>query len=236
MPSALPLGFDARMASMTISLNGATLEARASGSLFWPSESLLVVSDMHLGKSDRLARQGRTLLPPYESIETLSRLADDLDATEARNVVCLGDSFDDLPAQTSLPAAARDTLDRLMAGRRWIWIEGNHDPGPLDLGGTHLGQLRLGPLVFRHIAQQGARPGEVSGHYHPKASLRTRVGQVARPAFLLDATRLIMPAYGRYTGGLRHIDPALRGLMADDATAILTGLRPIAAPAFAGAA
>lgn len=223
------------MTQLSIQLNGARLEALASGALFWPEESLLVVSDLHLGKSDRIARLGGALLPPYESIETLSRLADDLDETRAQNVLCLGDSFDDLAASRGLPAAARDTLDRLMAGRRWIWIEGNHDPGPIELGGSHLGQLRLGQLVFRHIAKPDARPGEVSGHYHPKASLRTRVGHVSRPAFLIDQTRLILPAYGRYTGGLRHLDPALRGLLAPDATAILTGLRPIAAPAFAPA-
>ena len=80
------------------------------------------------------------------------------------------------------------------------------------------GRGRLGPLSFRHIALAGA-DGEVSGHYHPKA----RVAGQARRCFLLDATRLILPAYGAYAGGLRSDDAALAALMGADALAILTG-------------
>ena len=103
----------------------------------------------------------------------------------------------------------------LQAGRDWIWIEGNHDPGPVELGGTHLSECSFGPLVFRHIAEPSGR-AEVSGHYHPKASLRVRGRSITRPAFLLDQARLIMPAYGTFTGGLRSTDAALAGLMARD--------------------
>jgi metallophosphoesterase superfamily enzyme len=89
--------------------------------------------------------------------------------------------------------------------------------------------LRVGPLTFRHIAQADAR-GEVSGHYHPKAHLSLRGRQVSRPAFLRDARRLILPAYGTYTGGLRSTDKALTDLMATDAQAILTGPVPTCIP------
>ncbi|MEL6588011.1 MAG: hypothetical protein AAFQ50_15385, partial [Pseudomonadota bacterium] len=46
---------------------------------------------------------------------------------------------------------------------------------------------------------------------------------VSRPCFLRDASRLILPAYGTYTGGLRSTDPALANLMGADARAILAG-------------
>ncbi|MEO1703838.1 MAG: metallophosphoesterase, partial [Pseudomonadota bacterium] len=49
------------------SLAGATLTARASGALFWAASSMLVVSDLHLGKSDRIARRSGAMLPPYET-------------------------------------------------------------------------------------------------------------------------------------------------------------------------
>ena len=105
------------------------------------------------------------------------------------------------PRRRRGPARAeRLWITRLQAGRRWVWIEGNHDPGPVDLGGSHLAELPLPPLTFRHIAQGGAR-GEVSGHYHPKASVPARGRSISRPAFLYDSDRLILPAYGTYTGG-----------------------------------
>ena len=78
--------------------------------------------------------------------------------------------------------------------------------------------MAAGGLVFRHIATPGG-VGEVSGHYHPK----TRVAGVSRRCFLLDRARLILPAYGTYTGGLWSHDPALSGLMEDGALAIVTG-------------
>jgi DNA ligase-associated metallophosphoesterase len=202
-----------------------TLHALPSGALYWPAQSLLCVSDLHFGKSERLARRGGALLPPYETRATLEKLEADIDRTTPAQVVCLGDSFDDLAAADGLEEAARLRLTRLMAGREWTWIEGNHDAGPVDIGGAHRATLQLGPLTFRHIANP-SESGEISGHYHPKA----RIKGTSRPCFLLDAARLILPAYGTYTGGLRSEDAALRSLMQKGALAILTGHRALPVP------
>ena len=205
--------------------HGETLHLRASGALFWPARQVLVVSDLHLGKSERLARRGGSLLPPYETLATLEKLDRDLGATGAAAVICLGDSFDDLAAADSIDDGARLWLTRLMAGRDWTWITGNHDPGPIDISGSHRAELTLRPFTFRHVAEP-EQSAEISGHYHPKARL---AGQ-SKPCFLADAARMIMPAYGTYTGGLRSDDPALTTLMAKDALAILTGTRALAIP------
>lgn len=217
------------MTHHAFTLAGETLHALPSGALYWPAQALLAVSDLHFGKSERRVRRGGMALPPYEVQETLTRLQSDLDATRASTVICLGDSFDDLAASDGLPDDARLWIARLQAGRRWIWAEGNHDPGPVDLGGTHLAELRLPPLTFRHIADPAAT-AEVSGHYHPKAQIRTRAGSISRPAFLIDAARVILPAYGTYTGGLRSTDAALDRLMGPDAIAVLTGTRALPVP------
>lgn len=207
-------------------LAGATLHARADGALWWPDERLLCVSDLHLGKSERMARGGGALLPPYESRETLWRLAEAIAATDPVCVICLGDSFDDLAAAQALKDDTRQHLAKLQAGRDWVWIEGNHDAGPVDLAGSHRKQVRLGALTFRHVAQQEAE-GEVSGHFHPKAGV---AGIAQRPCFLLDERRLILPAFGAYTGGLSARATPLAGLMGDRALAILTGKRAIPVP------
>ena len=214
------------MNSLDFPFLGETLTALPSGALHWAAERVLVVSDLHLGKSERIARKGGALLPPYDTVETLSRLATDIAATRPATVICLGDSFDDLAASEALDDGARATIARLQAGRRWLWIEGNHDPGPVDLAGEHLAALCLGPLTFRHIAEGSADPGEVSGHYHPKAKL----SRTSRPCFMADAGRLILPAYGCYTGGLAWTTPALRRLFAQRAMAYLTGARVLAVP------
>ena len=213
------------MTAHAFTLCDTPLRALPSGALHIPGEAALCVSDMHLGKSDRIARRGGGLLPPYEARETLARLEADILATGARQVICLGDSFDDLAAQDSLGEAERLWLVRLQAGRRWVWIEGNHDPGPVELGGSHLAELHLVGLTFRHIAVAG-EIGEVSGHFHPKH----RLGGTARAAFLYDRSRLILPAYGTYTGGLSSTDPIFAELLKRPAIAVLTGTRAIPTP------
>jgi uncharacterized protein len=210
-------------------LAGTSLVALGSGALWWPDKRLLCVSDLHLGKSERIARHGGAVLPPYETRDTLNRLAADLALSDAAIVVCLGDSFDDLGAARALPESERLWIARLQAGRRWVWIEGNHDPGPADISGTHLAELPLAPLSFRHIARAGAS-GEVSGHYHPKAQVKTPTRTISRPAFLVDSNRVILPSYGTYTGGLRSHDEILTRLMRTEAVAILTGQKPLAVP------
>jgi uncharacterized protein len=210
-------------------LAGTSLVALGSGALWWPDKRLLCVSDLHLGKSERIARHGGAVLPPYETRDTLNRLAADLALSDAAIVVCLGDSFDDLGAARALPESERLWIARLQAGRRWVWIEGNHDPGPADISGTHLAELPLAPLSFRHIARAGAS-GEVSGHFHPKAQVKTPARTISRPAFLVDRDRVILPSYGTYTGGLRSHDDVLTQLMRPEAVAVLTGQKPHAVP------
>ncbi|MDA8586955.1 ligase-associated DNA damage response endonuclease PdeM [Rhodobacteraceae bacterium] len=205
---------------------GETLTALPSGALHWAARGMLVVSDLHLGKSERIARRGGTLLPPYDSEETLTRLTEDIRSLSPGTVLCLGDSFDDLLAADALTEGHRSLIASLQAGRRWLWLEGNHDPGPVDLGGTHLAELVDGTLTFRHIAEASTQPGEVSGHYHPKARMR----RASLPCFLTDGKRLILPAYGAYTGGLDWTTPVLRGLFADKAIAYLTGRQVLAVP------
>ncbi len=218
------------MTGQPLALAGASLLARPTGALFWPAEGLLCVADLHLCKSERLARRGGPLLPPYETAATLDRLAAEIAALAPARVVCLGDSFDDCAAGETLAPTETARLTALMAGRDWIWIAGNHDPAPLPLGGRHLAALALGPLTFRHEARADATPGEVSGHYHPKHRLPVRGRAVTRPCFLTDTTRLILPAFGAYTGGLRTDHPSLAALLGPGARAVLTGDPCLAVP------
>ena len=220
------------MNSPRVILSGTGLTPLPSGGLWWEAARLLCVSDLHLGKCLRPARGGGPVLPPYETMDTLTRLDADLAATGAATVVCLGDSFDDDLAAGEIAEETALWLARMQAGRRWIWIAGNHDAGRGAPGGTHRAEHREGPLVFRHVAAPGAgrAEGELSGHYHPKASVSGRAGRVTRPCFLHDGHRLILPAYGTYTGGLRWTDPVFARLLGPGARAILTGRVPLELP------
>lgn len=220
-----PASASAPATDAIVEVAGSRVVLRPSGAFFWPERALLAVADLHLGRAERAAREGGDLLPPYESIDTLDRLEAEIVTLAPRMVVCLGDSFDDLAAAQNLSEDVSLRIGRLAAGRKWCWIAGNHDPGPVELPGTHLGELRLGLLNFRHIAlpRLGASGGEVSGHYHPKAKLIRRGTSVTRRCFLGDGRRIVLPAFGTFTGGLDVLDRAFDDLVGADATAWLLG-------------
>ena len=216
-------------------LAGAPALARPAGALWFPEVGALAVADLHLGKAERMARRAGALLPPYDTAETLDRLAAEIAALDPATVICLGDSFDDAAAADALDAEARERLAALAAGRRWVWVAGNHDPGPVGLAGAHVAVHREGALTFRHIAAEGAA-AEISGHYHPKATLVLRGRRLRRRCFLVDGARAILPAFGAYTGGLDATDPVFDPLLRRDARALLLGARVTAAPRAALAA
>jgi uncharacterized protein len=189
-----------------LEIAGVSILADLSGALFWQEQRLLVVSDLHLEKGSSFAKRG-VLLPPYDTVATLGRLAAVIALHDPRMVIALGDSFHDRDAHERLSASDRDALTAMQARRDWIWISGNHDPAlPSDLGGVVASDVAIGPIAFRHEPTGAA--GEIAGHLHPKARVTTRGRSMERRCFASDGERAVMPAFGAYTGGLSIRDPA----------------------------
>ena len=178
--------------------------ADPEGALYWPDQGLLAVADLHLEKGSSFAARGQ-LLPPYDTAATLARLARLIAHYAPRCVVALGDSFHDGGGPARLSGDDRDNLRALQRGRDWIWITGNHDPEPTaNIGGTFHETLRVGVLTFRHLPTGAA--GEIAGHLHPMARIAHRGRAVSRRCFAADSTRMVMPAFGAFTGGLNVRD------------------------------
>ncbi|MGE4218751.1 MAG: ligase-associated DNA damage response endonuclease PdeM [Alphaproteobacteria bacterium] len=193
----------------TLTLAGATLLTDPTGALVWPDAGTLIVADLHLEKGSAYARHG-TLLPPYDTRQTLGRLAEALERHRPRRVIALGDSFHDDRAAARLDATDQAGLTAMVAAHDWFWVAGNHDPAPPEgVGGTCVERLAIGALSFVHQAAEGGASGEISGHFHPKAMVSQRGRRVGGRCFVGDATRLILPAFGAYTGGLDVLDPAI---------------------------
>jgi len=184
------------------------LAADCAGALYWPDESLLVVADLHLEKGSSFAARGM-LLPPYDTAATLAALGRAVARYRPQLVIALGDSFHDTEGPARLAADDRAALLDLQRGRDWIWVAGNHDPDPAkDIGGVFARSVALGPLTFRHEPTCGAADGEIAGHLHPSACVSQRGRAVTRKCFAADDRRMIMPAFGAYTGGLNIRDRA----------------------------
>lgn len=190
---------------------------RGGNALFWPRENALLVADLHLEKASFFARHGQ-FLPPYDSRETLERLAAAVKATGARRVYTLGDNFHDAGGAGRLESHAAGMLDALTRTLDFVWVTGNHDegapPGHGSPGGTFVEELELAGMVLRHEARKGETRPELSGHFHPRLQLRVAGKSIRRPCAVVSedaggAGRMVLPAFGSLTGGMDAADPAI---------------------------
>ena len=153
-------------------------------------------------KSERLARRGGALLPPYETAR---------DPRPARRR--------DRARSRPRPSSASATASTTCAGRPRSPRRTRRAPGA-D-GGARLDLARRQPRP-RPRGVGRAPPGESSRSARspsataptrrgagrdirtlsPKAALPLGAGALSRPCFLCDGARLILPAFGAYTGGL----------------------------------
>jgi DNA ligase-associated metallophosphoesterase len=181
--------------------------------LYWPGEQALLVADLHLEKASFYEKHGQ-LLPPYDSRETLERLALAVRETGAKRVFALGDNFHDAKGVARLDPHAAGMLAALTRALDWVWIIGNHDGGNNEIaGGTLADEVATGGLVLRHKAQAGEERPELSGHFHPRLALSARGRRIARPCAVMSEHRLILPAFGALTGSMDAADPAILSAM-----------------------
>ncbi|MBW8785104.1 MAG: ligase-associated DNA damage response endonuclease PdeM [Novosphingobium sp.] len=181
--------------------------------VFWPREQALVVADLHLEKASFFATHGQ-MLPPYDSRETLERLALAIRETGARRVYTLGDNFHDSAGSERLEPHAAGMLAALTRATEWVWITGNHDPAMTAReGGTVVEELAVGGVRLRHRAQSGETGPELSGHFHPRLQVSIRGRRIVRPCAVASERRMILPAFGSLTAGMDAADPAILAAM-----------------------
>lgn len=206
-----------------ILVNGERVTLLTAGALWLDAAETLVFSDLHFEKGSHFAQRG-VLLPPYDTRTTLRRVATLMKTLKPRRVVSLGDAFHDGAAEARMDAEDKALLASLTVGSDWLWILGNHDPEPpARFAGAVETAARIGGLLFRHEPALSAEAGEIAGHLHPVARVRTERGAIRRRCFVTDGARLVMPAFGAYAGGLNVLDGAFAPLFAEPVAHVLGG-------------
>ncbi len=177
--------------------------------LYWPDQSALIIADMHLEKGSAFAMRGQ-MLPPHDSLATLERAAQLIAKTGAKTVWCLGDNFHDDDGANRLMGEARTLLSQLTQALDWHWITGNHDEHlPESVGGTIVNEAEVSGIILRHRADPAETRPEMSGHFHPKYRAKSARGNVTRPCFVRNGSKMIFPAFGALTGGLYADHPEI---------------------------
>lgn len=205
--------------SFAMGFGGEEFVLTTGRALYWPRERALLVADLHLEKASFFARHGQ-LLPPYDSRETLERVALAIRETGARRVYTLGDNFHDSAGPERLEPHAAGMLAALTRAVEWVWITGNHDAAmEAKAGGTLAEELEIAGVVLRHRALAGETRPELSGHFHPRLHLTVHHKRIRRPCAVVSKGvgnhrgRMILPAFGALTGGMDAADPAILSAM-----------------------
>ncbi len=195
-----------------IKLAGIDFVPEPSGALFAPDLKTLLVADLHLEQGTSLARRGMHV-PPFDTAATLDLLQKVIAATKPWRLVLLGDSFHDRFAHAMMPNEHRTRLLDITSAIETIWISGNHDPDPPSVGGFAVAACQLGPITLRHEpALKVDDEFEIAGHLHPGAVVVQRGIATRTKCFVADNRRLIMPAFGAYTGALNVRSKAFAGV------------------------
>jgi DNA ligase-associated metallophosphoesterase len=230
--STPPAPVAATFASRAFEVAGRTLVADRSGALYIPTGRTLVVADLHFEKGSAFASRG-LMLPPYDTRETMARLAEVLPRYTPRRVVALGDSLHDRSAGDRLGSRELECLRALQSGLEWIWVTGNHDPEiGAGLGGHVVSEIAIDGFVLRHAPVVNAPPGEISGHLHPAARVALNGLSLRSRCFAASDSRLVLPAFGAFTGGLNVLDTAFAPFFGGTPPAVLLlgrdGVYPVA--------
>lgn len=207
--------YDAPMSAMTINLNGEELVPLPAGALYWPERQALIVADLHFEKGSSFGARG-VMLPPYDTRTTLRRLAAIAREMKPALIISLGDAFHDRGSEVRMDVDDAALLDDLISVHDWLWILGNHDPDPPKrFGGVVEKQTLVGGLFLTHEPEVAPEAGELAGHLHPCARVQTGNKTLRRRCFVTDGARMVLPAFGAYTGGLNILDEAFAPLFTD---------------------
>ena len=159
-----------------VTVNGIALAADCLGALYWREEGLLVVADLHLEKGSSFARRGQ-LLPPYDTTETLARLARLIAHYAPRTVIALGDNFHDGGGPARLSAAGSRLARRAPARAR---LDLDRRQPRSRSGGRHRRHVRRDALDRRaHLPPHAF--ARCAGGRDRRPSPPGRAGRAARP-------------------------------------------------------
>jgi DNA ligase-associated metallophosphoesterase len=193
-----------------------------SGAVMVPDSKTLLIADLHLEQGTSLARRGAHV-PPFDTATSLALLASIVELNQPQRLIFLGDSFHDGEGSARLDEAHRKKLRSITEKVETFWISGNHDPAPPeDVGGLHAEQIMLGSIILRHepgLLHEGQH--EISGHLHPGCVLVQRGRPLRGKCFAYDGRRLIMPAFGAYTGALSVTSRAYQALFNEEVAEVL---------------
>jgi DNA ligase-associated metallophosphoesterase len=175
--------------------------------LFWEEERILILSDLHLGKTGHFRKHG-IAVPQQVFIEDLQRLVEQIIYYKPRKIIAVGDLFH---------SEANKELDLFVKWRNdfpeleFILVKGNHDILQDDWYSKAHIQVKEGIYTinnFSFVHDPVEAPEETlesdfifSGHLHPGVNIQGLAKQsLTFPCYYFSGKQAILPAFSKFSG------------------------------------
>ncbi len=188
------------MADYKLEIQGEQLLLLPEKAIYWSRESVLVVSDVHLGKAGHFRKSG-VAVPAHIHFGDLTKLSGLINRLAPQKVAFLGDLFhSDYNIDWDYFC---DWIEEF-PDVEFILVQGNHDIlyklDYLNAGLKLVDELVLAPFSFSH-EKINSELYNISGHVHPSVRLKGRARQgLNLPCFYFSEKHALMPAFGTFTG------------------------------------
>ena len=190
---------------VTIVAAGEALQLWPERAVFWPRRGTLFVADVHFGKAAAFRSAG-VPVPEGGLADDLRRLSRLIAATDAARVVFLGDVLHARQGRVASVVADVAAWRAQYSHRHFVLVRGNHDARagdpPTEWQMTCVDEPFIEPpLALRHTPAASSAYYALAGHVHPSIRLHGRAGLRERlPCFVVGPSRMILPAFGGFTG------------------------------------
>ena len=193
------------MNALELQLAGERLLLLPQKAMYWPRERTLMVADIHFGKAASFRALGVPV--PHGTTAANLQALDALVAEHgARRIVFLGDFLHAKTAHAVATLAAMQHWRAAHPSLELTLVRGNHDrhagdpPPGLRMEMVDEPYLQ-GPFAFCHHPDVLIAAYVLAGHVHPVYKLRSGWESLLLPCFLAAPERLVLPAFGAFTGG-----------------------------------
>lgn len=189
-------------------ISGETFWLSAQRSLFWEAKKILILSDLHLGKTGHFRKSG-IAVPQAVLKEDMQRLLHLIQHFGAQQVMVVGDFFHSRDnKEQELFVRWRQQFD----GVQFTLVRGNHDilkAEWYESAGIEVveDKLWLDDFCFTHDYCSTDAAYTFCGHIHPGIIIHGLGKQSLRfPCFYFGHKHCILPAFGKFTG-LANVHP-----------------------------
>lgn len=188
--------------SLEKKIKGEILVFTNQKAVFWEREKVLIISDLHVGKSAHFRKSG-IAVPSQILLDDLGVLEQLIIEFEAEHILIVGDLFH---------AGHNSDLDIFCRWRerfsqlKITLVKGNHDRIQKKFYTDHCidiveNILEIPPFTFVHEPRVHPENFTVSGHIHPGVVFHGRARQAVKlPCYALSEEQLVLPAFSKFTG------------------------------------